>query len=106
MQPVGLLVSLAADMKKLLILIVVLAAGFIALWVQETSYVRTVKAEVLALEDVEGTRGLRRIHVRMPRGESMWVETYSPFFFRVGYPIKIAEYSHVLRGTTFEVVAN
>ena len=93
-------------MKKLLILIVTLAVGFIALWLQKPSHVGTVKAEVLALEDVEGSRGLRRIHVQMPRGESMWVETYSPFFLRVGYPINIAEYSHVLRGTTFEVVAN
>ncbi|MCK0070051.1 hypothetical protein [Kordiimonas laminariae] len=66
----------------------------------------TVKAEVIALEDVEDSNGLRRIQVKMPTGESMWVETYSPFFFRIGYPINIAEYSHILRGTTFYVVAN
>ncbi len=84
---------------------VIVVISFAYLWFQEPQLVVTVKGEVLALEEVEDSNGKRRIHVKMPNGSTRWIETYVPFFYKVGYPIRIEVYGHKLAGTTYKVAA-
>lgn len=66
----------------------------------------TINAEILALEDVAGADGLRRIQVKLPDGEVVWIETLAPFFYRVGYTAKLAVYEPVFSDPYFKVIAD
>ncbi len=94
------------NMKKLsLFVLAVSLSVFVFLWFQEPNLVKTVEGTVLALKEDEGPKkGKRVIQVRMPDENVVWIETYVPFFYKVGYDIKLEIYTHILFGTTYVVV--
>lgn len=65
-----------------------------------------IEAEILALEDVAGTAGLRRIQVKFPDGKIVWIETLVPFFYRVGYTAKLAVYEPLFAERYYKFIAN
>ncbi len=65
-----------------------------------------IEAEILALEDVPNTAGLRRIQVRLPDDEIVWIETLAPFFYRVGYQAKLAVYEPFLGDRYYKFIAS
>ncbi|MEX0298983.1 MAG: hypothetical protein AB3N28_07920 [Kordiimonas sp.] len=83
-----------------------LLAGLAWYFEKSSQPIMIVKVEILALEDVPNTLGLRRIQVRLPDDEVVWVETLAPFFYRVGYQARLAVYEPVLRERYYKFIAD
>ena len=74
---------------KILGLGVVLMLALWALNYKSSEPTMILNAEILALEDVAGTAGLRRLQIKLPDGNVIWIETLAPFFYRVGYNARL-----------------
>lgn len=91
---------------KILGIALALFVGFWFLGNKSSEPTMYIEAEILALEDVVGTAGLRRIQVKLPDGDIMWIETLAPFFYRVGYTAKLAVYEPLFRARYYKFVAD
>jgi len=92
--------------KKILIpglFVVAITVWFI--WLTPAKPTRTIAAEVIALENVIGGRGLRRITVRFEDGREHTIETLAPFFFRPGYKATVAIYERLLFSDIYEIIS-
>ena len=84
----------------------VLVIGFSFFVIVPEKHIGVIQVEVLALEDVVGGQGLRRIKVRMPDGKIVWIETLVPFFYKEGYSANLAVSRSFFGEETYDFVAN
>jgi len=76
------------------------------LWHTPEDSARILTVEVIALEDVPESRGLRRITVRFEDGRERIIETLVPFFFKVGYKARVAVHERYLFPDVYRIISD
>lgn len=66
---------------------------------------RTMVAEVISLQEVDG-KGRRLIAVKFENGEEKVIETLAPFFFRPGYKAKVGVFERTLFPDVYNIVSD
>jgi len=66
---------------------------------------RIVDAEVIALSEDAEILGLRHITLRFEDGSERTIETYAPFFYRIGYTAHVGIFERTLLDDIYDVVS-